>query len=72
MRYLRRLYTSIRQSFKGRNDETEEDLQKMYVELLDIGSIRDILHHREQLRYKEERFADEKKKSSAAVPGETQ
>jgi len=47
-------------------------LQKMYVELLDIGSIRDILHHREQLRYREERFADEKKKNSAAVPGETQ
>tara|TARA_R100001510_G_scaffold31527_1_gene28153 strand:+ start:103 stop:246 length:144 start_codon:yes stop_codon:yes gene_type:complete len=46
-------------------------MHELHYEFLDIGSIRDLLAHRERLYVREERFSDEKKSSPKNFPGKT-
>jgi len=66
-----RLYKSIRQSFQRRKHKTQENMHELQYEFLDIGSIRDLLAHRERLYVREERFSDEKKSDPKNLPGKT-
>ena len=58
------LYKSIRQSFQRRKHKTQENMHELHYEFLDIGSIRDLLAHRERLYVREERFSDENKSTT--------
>ena len=66
------LYKSIRQSFQRRKHKTQENMHELHYEFLDIGSIRDLLAHRERLYVREERFSDENKSITKNLPGKTQ